>query len=386
MWFPIIIFLTTTFSCLAAPPLVEQLGLGPPIPGPPTLAARGYILVDARNGEIIIEHNADEMLPPASLTKMLTAYIASVEIESGRANYQDSVPISIGAWKTGGSRMFLREGTNVKLVDLLRGIIIQSGNDASVAVAEFLAGSEDAFADLMNQTGRLMGMKSSHFVNSTGLPDEAHYTTARDLAILARKIVTDYPEIYDIYSEKDFTFNDIKQPNRNRLLFRDSSFDGIKTGHTKEAGYCLVASAKRENLRLISVVLGAGSENLREKETMKLMQYGFRYFKGIEIFNAGQGIPDSERRVWFGQDDKVALNPLEPIYVTLPFGREPLLKAEIDAPPFLEAPLEKNDIVGKLKVFLDDRLMAESDLAIKNDVLEAGFMKKAGDRIKRMFD
>lgn len=215
------------------------------VPKPPQLAASAYILIDAVTGKVIVENNADEELAPASLTKMMTAYILAFEIASGNVSLEDQVRISEKAWRTTGSRMFIQEGTFVKLEDLMRGIIIQSGNDASVAVAEYLAGSEEAFADLMNQHALRLGMTQTHFVNSTGLPAEGHQTTARDLAIMARAIIRDYPEDYLVYSEKEFTFNKIRQPNRNKLLWRDSTVDGLKTGYTSEAGYCLVASAEK---------------------------------------------------------------------------------------------------------------------------------------------
>ncbi|RMF17989.1 MAG: D-alanyl-D-alanine carboxypeptidase, partial [Gammaproteobacteria bacterium] len=247
----------TWFSLLALWTLAAQAAQPILIPAPPQIAAKSYILMDANSGYIIAENNSHEKLPPASLTKLMTAYVVEYEIAKGQLSPEDEVRISVKAWKTGGSKMFVREGTRVKLRDLMKGIIIQSGNDASVAVAEHLAGSEDAFADIMNQHAQLLGMKDSHFANATGLPHKDHYTTAYDLALLARAIITRFPEQYKIYSEKYFTYNNIRQPNRNLLLWRDKSVDGLKTGHTAEAGYCLVASAVRDNMRLISVVMGA---------------------------------------------------------------------------------------------------------------------------------
>ena len=321
-------------------PLTEALGNGPPIPAAPQLQATGYLLIDATNGEVLVEQNADQPLPPASLTKMMTAYIAEREIAEGRISFDDKVPVSIKAWKTGGSRMFIREGTEVRLEDLLRGIVIQSGNDASVAVAEYIAGSEDVFADVMNQTAVSLGMTNTQFKNSTGLPQEEHYTTAKDLGILAARTIADFPETYAIYKEKNFTYNGIKQANRNSLLFRDPSVDGLKTGHTEEAGYCLVASAERDGFRLISVVMGTASEKAREQETTKLLQYGFRYFSGQTVFAEGQPLPESARKVWFGESEMVELAPTEPLYVTLPLGRESAIQATLDAPDTLDAPLE----------------------------------------------
>ena len=366
-------------------PLTEALGNGPPIPAAPQLQATGYLLIDATNGEVLVEQNADQPLPPASLTKMMTAYIAEREIAEGRISFDDKVPVSIKAWKTGGSRMFIREGTEVRLEDLLRGIVIQSGNDASVAVAEYIAGSEDVFADVMNQTAVSVGMTNTQFKNSTGLPQEGHYTTAKDLGILAARTIADFPETYAIYKEKNFTYNGIKQANRNSLLFRDPSVDGLKTGHTEEAGYCLVASAERDGFRLISVVMGAASEKAREQETTKLLQYGFRYFSGQTVFAAGQPLPESARKVWFGESEMVELAPTEPLYVTLPLGRESAIQATLDAPDTLDAPLEAGAIVGNVKIMLGERILAESPVAVAEAVPEGGFFKRMIDFVLRLF-
>lgn len=366
-------------------PLTEALGNGPPIPAAPQLQATGYLLIDATNGEVLVEQNADQPLPPASLTKMMTAYIAEREIAEGRISFDDKVPVSIKAWKTGGSRMFIREGTEVRLEDLLRGIVIQSGNDASVAVAEYIAGSEDVFADVMNQTAVSLGMTNTQFKNSTGLPQEGHYTTAKDLGILAARTIADFPETYAIYREKNFTYNGIKQANRNSLLFRDPSVDGLKTGHTEEAGYCLVASAERDGFRLISVVMGTASEKAREQETTKLLQYGFRYFSGQTVFAAGQPLPESARKVWFGESEMVELAPTEPLYVTLPLGRESAIQATLDAPDTLDAPLEAGAIVGNVKIMLGERILAESPVAVAEAVPEGGFFKRMIDFVLRLF-
>ncbi|MGB1967004.1 MAG: D-alanyl-D-alanine carboxypeptidase family protein [Litorivicinaceae bacterium] len=381
------IALTCLFSltAVAKVPLTEALGNGPPIPGAPKLQASGYLLVDATNGEVLVEYNADEPLPPASLTKMMTAYIAEREIAEGRASFDDKVPVSVKAWKTGGSRMFIREGTEVRLEDLLRGIIIQSGNDASVAVAEYIAGSEDVFADVMNQTAAGMGMVNSQFKNSTGLPQEGHYTTAKDLGILAARTIKDFPDTYTIYKEKNFTYNGIKQANRNNLLFRDPSVDGLKTGHTEEAGYCLVASAERDGYRLISVVMGAATEKAREQETTKLLQYGFRYFRGQTVFEADQPLPESSRKVWFGDAETVELAPTESLYVTLPLGRESSIQATLDAPDSLDAPLAAGTVVGTVKIMLGERVLAESPVAVAQAVPEGGVFKRLVDFVLRLF-
>ena len=374
-----------SMASVANVPLTEALGNGPPIPAAPKLQASGYLLVDATNGEILVEHNAEEPLPPASLTKMMTAYIAEREITEGRMSFDDQVPVSVKAWKTGGSRMFIREGTEVRLEDLLRGIIIQSGNDASVAVAEYIAGSEDVFADVMNQTAISLGMTNTQFKNATGLPQEGHYTTAKDLSILAARIIQDFPDTYPIYEEKNFTYNGIKQANRNSLLFRDPTVDGLKTGHTEEAGYCLVASAERDGFRLISVVMGTASEKAREQETTKLLQYGFRYFSGKTLFTAGEPLPESARKVWFGEMESVDLAPTEPLYVTLPLGRESAIQATLDAPDTLDAPLEAGAVVGTVKIMLGERVLAESSVAVAEAVPEGGLFKRLMDFVLRLF-
>ncbi len=374
-----------SMASVANVPLTEALGNGPPIPAAPKLQASGYLLVDATNGEILVEHNAEEALPPASLTKMMTAYIAEREITEGRISFDDQVPVSVKAWKTGGSRMFIREGTEVRLEDLLRGIIIQSGNDASVAVAEYIAGSEDVFADVMNQTAISLGMTNTQFKNATGLPQEGHYTTAKDLSILAARIIQDFPDTYPIYEEKNFTYNGIKQANRNSLLFRDPTVDGLKTGHTEEAGYCLVASAERDGFRLISVVMGTASEKAREQETTKLLQYGFRYFSGKTLFTAGEPLPESARKVWFGEMESVDLAPTEPLYVTLPLGRESAIQATLDAPDTLDAPLEAGAVVGTVKIMLGERVLAESPVAVAEAVPEGGLFKRLMDFVLRLF-
>ncbi len=381
------IALTCLFSMASAAnvPLTEALGNGPPIPAAPKLQASGYLLVDATNGEILVEYNAEEPLPPASLTKMMTAYIAEREITEGRLSFDDQVPVSVKAWKTGGSRMFIREGTEVRLEDLLRGIIIQSGNDASVAVAEYIAGSEDVFADVMNQTAISLGMTNTQFKNATGLPEDGHYTTAKDLSVLAARIIQDFPDTYPIYQEKNFTYNGIKQANRNSLLFRDPSVDGLKTGHTEEAGYCLVASAERDGFRLISVVMGTASEKAREQETTKLLQYGFRYFSGKTVFAAGEPLPESARKVWFGEMESVDLAPTEPLYVTLPLGRESAIQATLDAPDTLDAPLEAGAVVGTVKIMLGERVLAESPVAVAEAVPEGGLFKRLMDFVLRLF-
>jgi D-alanyl-D-alanine carboxypeptidase (penicillin-binding protein 5/6) len=307
----------------------------------------------------------------------MTGYIATVELEAGRISMDDQVPISVKAWKAPGSRMFIREGTTVSLHDLLNGIIIQSGNDASIAVAEHIAGSETAFADMMNQQAAVLGMSNTHFANATGLPDPEHWTTAWDLALLTISLINDHPEHYAIYSEKSFTFNDIDQPNRNRLLWRDKTVDGVKTGHTSEAGYCLVASALRGNMRLISVVMGTDSEEARMRESQKLLSYGFRYFETQQLYEADVPLKTSD--LYYGAEDSVELGLAEPIAITIPRGHYDDLKAEMVLPRVLEAPFDAGAELGEIRLTLYDELVYSAPLVALSGVEEAGFFSRLWD-------
>ena len=353
------------------------------IPAPPQVGASSYVLMDATTGEIIIEENAYERLPPASLTKMMTAYIVESEIAQGNVALTDEVPASVKAWRTGGSKMFIKEGTKVLLEDLLKGVIIQSGNDASIALAEFLAGSEEAFADIMNQQAVRLGMTGSSFINATGLPSESHYSTAHDMALLARAIIQDYPEQYEVYKEKYFTYNNIRQPNRNRLLWRDKSVDGLKTGHTEEAGYCLVASAKREDMRLISVVMGTSSEEARVKETQKLLNYGFRYYETTPLYSAGEVL--NETKVWGGSIDQLNLGLAEAVTVTIPRGHKSELVATLEIDPIVKAPVALGDKLGRLLVTLDGKTLVDQNVVALQDVDQGGLFKRIWDWIKLFF-
>ncbi|BFM21662.1 D-alanyl-D-alanine carboxypeptidase family protein [Gilvimarinus japonicus] len=350
------------------------------IPAPPQLASSAYLLLDADTGKVIVEENADEQLPPASLTKMMTSYIVTSELENQRISEEDLVNISVAAWKMGGSKMFVREGTQVSVIDLLRGVIVQSGNDASVALAEHIAGGEDAFADVMNQTASLLGMTNSHFVNATGWPAEGHLTTARDLSLLARAIIKDHPQYYDLYKEKYFSYNGINQPNRNRLLFRDDSVDGLKTGHTEAAGYCLVASAKRGDTRLISVVMGTASEDARAAETQKLLAYGFRYFENQTLYSAGDVIENA--RIWYGEADQLALTVAEDVMQTIPRGSRGSIEVALQLPDTLKAPIKKGEQVGTLTLTLNGETLAEVPAVAQAAVPEAGFFARIVDAIK----
>ena len=334
--------------CLAEVSLAGQLI----IPAPPQLSATGYLLMDASTGASLVEFNADQRLPPASLTKIMTVYVAAAELAHGSIALDDEVSVSIKAWRTGGSRMFIKEGTRVSLEDILHGIIIQSGNDASVALAEHITGSEDTFVELMQQYAQQLGMQDTHFINATGLPDDEHYSTARDLAKLSIAQINNYPQIYNIYADKQFTYNNIRQPNRNRLLWRDHTVDGIKTGYTSVAGYCLIASAKRGKMRLVSVVMGAGSEKTRLAETRQLLNYGFRYFETVTLYPAQESL--QEARVWGGQASSVPLGLEHSLVVTIPKGLRDKMTVEISLQEELHAPLEKGSTLGSLEVIFPD--------------------------------
>jgi serine-type D-Ala-D-Ala carboxypeptidase (penicillin-binding protein 5/6) len=355
------------------------------VPAPPAIEASGYILIDASTGKVLTERNADEQLAPASLTKIMTSYIAAREIASGRISLESDVPISVHAWKAGaeGSRMFIQEGRTVKLDDLLKGIIVQSGNDSSIAVAEFIAGSEDAFADMMNQQAAALGMRASQFRNATGLPAEGHITTARDLSTLTRALIANFPEHYKIYSLKSFRYNDIDQPNRNRLLWRDRTVDGVKTGHTDAAGYCLVASAVREGMRLISVVLHTNSDEARMVESQKLLSYGFRYFQTQKLYDPGVMLKTVD--VWYGADNQLQLGVKDPVWVTIPRGHYDELRAETDIVHIVKAPVQAGDAFGELRVSLGDQLVVKVPLVAMQSIEQAGFFTRAWQGIYLFF-
>ncbi|WP_028299795.1 D-alanyl-D-alanine carboxypeptidase family protein [Oceanospirillum beijerinckii] len=353
------------------------------IPAAPKLAANSYILVDADSGRVLVEHNADKRLPPASLTKMMTAYLVEAEIAKGSITPEDKVRISVKAWKAPGSRMFIKEGDSVAISDLLKGIIIQSGNDASVAVAEHIGGSEDAFADLMTQQARVLGMENTQYANATGLPADGHFSTARDLSLLADHIIKDFPEQYSVYAEKYFTYNGIRQPNRNRLLWRDKSVDGLKTGHTEEAGYCLVASASRSDMRLISVVMGTKSDEARSRESQKLLAYGFRYFETLKPYSSGDVL--NEPRLWAGEKEKVKLGIKDDLYMTIPRGQAQRLTAKLNVNKVIKAPVQAGQNFGVVQISLDGEVLAERPLVALESVQEGGFFKRLWDSIVMFF-
>ena len=375
----IILLLLVSLEVYAAPAI---------IPAPPKLAANGYLLIDASTGKVLVAHNAEQRLPPASLTKIMTSYVAAKQLALGTISLEDQVDISVEAWRMEGSRMFVREGTKVRLEDLIRGIVIQSGNDASVAVAEHIAGNESAFAELMNQYALQLGMTGTNYINSTGLPDENHYTTAHDLALLTIALVSEFPEHYSIYKERSFTYGapgeqPKRQSNRNKLLFRDSSVDGVKTGHTKAAGYCLVASALREEMRLISVVMGATSEEIRARESQKLLTYGFRYFETSSLYKADNVL--KQVRVWGGQHSSIRLGLMEDFVLTIPRGSRKTLKAVIDIDDEVRAPLSMGNKLGTLTVTLSENETTRLPLVALNSVQASGFLASLWDSIRLFF-
>ncbi len=354
------------------------------VPAPPELPAKAYLLIDANSGQVIVEHNVDQQLPPASLTKMMTAYVLAEEINAGRVSDEDMVRISENAWSQnpifqGSSLMWIEPGKDVSIADLQRGIIISSGNDATLAVAEHIAGTEAVFAEMMNNSAKKLGMDSSHYVNSHGLPDPAHKTTARDLATLAQAMINDHPEQYKIYKELEFTYNDIRQYNRNTLMLSDSSVDGIKTGYTKEAGFCLVASAQRSDMRLISVVLGSASTKTRKNETAALFNYGFHFYETRTIYTAGVEL--DAPRVWMGLQDHVPVGVREKVVLTLPRGSQEKLETDLELIPELMAPLALGDRVGTALLKLDGETLKEVPVVVLSSIEEAGFFARLWDRV-----
>lgn len=376
----IVISLITLFFCtsvFAAPQAFM------PIPTPPTLNAKAYVLQDPISGKIITSSNGDLRVDPASLTKMMTAYVIDEELASGRLHLTDKVRISENAWRMDGSRMFVKVNDEVPVDDLLKGIIIQSGNDASVAMAEHIAGSEDAFAQLMNHYAQQLGMTNTHFVNATGLPHPDHYTTADDMAKLARAIVTSFPDSYPLYAQKEFYFNNIKQTNRNLLLWRDQSVDGIKTGHTDAAGFCLVASAKRDGMRLDAVIMGAPNEASRAEQAQKLLNYGFRFYKTKSIFDGNK--PLVQAPVYSGNTREVLGGVTQPIFITMAQGQPENFDLQVNMIPNLKAPIRKGDTIGTYTLKLNDQVLSEAPVVALNDVDKGGIWRRFIDWMKLLF-
>jgi D-alanyl-D-alanine carboxypeptidase (penicillin-binding protein 5/6) len=353
-------------------------------PPPPAVSARSYVLMDFLTGQVLAEKDPEIALEPASLTKIMTSYVVSAELAAGKIKLDDPVMISENAWrgggaKTDGSTSFLPVNQQVPLRDLLYGMIVQSGNDASIALAEHVAGGEDTFAALMNDHAAKLGLTNTRFVNAHGLSAQGHHTTALDVARLSRALIRDFPEDYKVYALKEFTTNGITQHNRNSLLWRDESVDGIKTGHHSAAGYCLAASAKRNDMRLIAVVMGEPSEKVRANDAQALLNYGFRFFESHRLYAGGQQV--ATRPLWKGEADEAALGVSVDALITIPRGAYPRLKATMDVMEPLTAPLEQGQGVGKMIVVLDGKTLLEAPLVVLTDYPEGGFFKRLGDGI-----
>jgi D-alanyl-D-alanine carboxypeptidase (penicillin-binding protein 5/6) len=378
--FPVLVF----FSLLIATTSANAEDAEITTPAAPTIAASGYILMNHNTGMVLAENNADVKLAPASLTKIMSVYVVFREIANGHLHLDDLVTISQKAWQTPGSRMFVEVGNQVKVEDLLKGVIIQSGNDASVALAEHIAGDEGTFANMMNQHAERLGMKNSHFEDSNGLPIDNHYTTARDLAILTQALVKEFPEYYRWFSQREFTFNNIVQHNRNQLLSRDETVDGVKTGFTDAAGYCLVASALRNDMRLISVVMGASSPNARANENQNLLNYGFRFFESHKLYQGKTSL--AEARIWKGDTKNLQLGLAEDLYASIPRGHYADLKAAINIDKKITAPVKEGTKVGTVIVTLKDEVVANKDLIALKTVEQGNIIQRLYDSAMMMLE
>ena len=355
-----------------------------PIPAPPSLEADSFYLVDFESGRVLAEKDPDKIVEPASITKLMTAYLVDKALAAGDIKHNDLVTISETAWRMGGSKMFVEVGKQVPVDDLMKGLVIQSGNDASVALAEHIAGSESAFVGYMNQQAQVLGMTNTQFQNATGWPAEGHYSTARDIAILTAAIIREYPNTYKLYREKEYTYRNIRQYNRNRLLWRDNTVDGVKTGHTEAAGYCLVASALQGNMRLISVVLGASSDNARTNSSQSLLNYGFRFFETHRLYKANAVLKTA--RLWYGEQEQVDLGVSRDIHITIPRGRYKELVASMEIERKISAPITKGQKLGQVKISLDNEVIVTETIVATHAVAKGGFFSRTLDSIKLMFE
>ena len=354
-----------------------------PIPDPPSINADSFYLVDFESGRVLAEKDPDKHVEPASITKLMTAYLVDKAIADGDIDPTDMVTISEKAWRMKGSKMFVEVGKQVAVEALVKGLIIQSGNDASVALAEHVAGSESAFVGYMNHQAQVLGMTNTQYKNATGWPAEGHYSTARDIAILTAAVIRDYPETYAYYREKEYTYNDIRQFNRNRLLWRDESVNGVETGHTEAAGYCLVASAVQSDMRLISVVLGAGSDKSRTSSSQSLLNYGFRFFETHKLYRANEVLKTA--RLWYGEQEQVAMGVGRDIYITIPRGRYKDLDASMDIESEISAPIMQGQELGQVTISLDDEAIVSERIVATHNVAEGSLINRALDSIKLMF-
>lgn len=388
----VVILSCVFFSALAANNETPEASVNPTtnkslpqsiIPAAPTLDARGYVLMDANTGAVLAGKDIDTTMPPASLTKLMTLYQIASALKTQRLQLSDLIPISENAWRTGGSKMFVKVGSQVPVSDLIQGIAVVSGNDACVAMAEHLAGTEQAFSDLMNHSAKLLGMKNTNYTDATGLPNANHYTSPRDLAILTKAIVNDFPEYYGWYSQKWFEYNGIKQPNRDVLLWRDPSIEGMKTGHTDDAGYCLVSTAKRNNMRLISVIMGSKSTKSRADASLALLNYGFRFYESKQLIAANTAV--KEPRVWYGAEKNIPVGTFKNVFITLPTGQVDKAKTIITLNPKIKAPLKKGQEVGNIEVQLNDKVYLHEPLVALKDDPKGGLFRRLGDHVAILF-
>ncbi|MCI0516915.1 MAG: D-alanyl-D-alanine carboxypeptidase, partial [Woeseiaceae bacterium] len=373
-----------SLTFLLLPALALATGPTAPPPSPPVIGAKSYLLIDSDTGQELASLAPDTRLAPASLTKLMTAYAIFRALAEDQVSLDDQVTISENAWRTPGSRMFIEVGTRVSVKDLLLGMIVQSGNDASVALAEHVAGSEAVFAEVMNRYAAALGMRSSHFMNATGLPHQDHFTTARDLAQVARAVVREFPDYYRWYSEKEFEYNKIVQPNRNSLLWRDSSVDGMKTGFTDDAGYCLISSAKRDGMRIISVVLGTSSARSRVDGSQALLNYGFRFFETRLLFRAGE--PVTQARVWKAASEFTALGLAKDMYITVPRGSYDSLQSVLNIPAVVVAPVAEGQPVAELQISLNGNPLLTEPLRALQENPSGSLWQRARDGVKLWFE
>jgi D-alanyl-D-alanine carboxypeptidase (penicillin-binding protein 5/6) len=381
----ITVAVTGTSGLASANPIIPvsiqpQVSISPTVP---SIDAKGYLLIDAASGKILAEKNPDARMAPASLTKLMSLYIISGALKNGSIHMDDKVRISTKAWKTGGSRMFVKVGDEVSARDLMQGIAVASGNDASVAMAEYVAGTEEAFASMMNAQAKVLGMNSSHFMDSTGLPNPDHYSTPRDFATLARALTHDYPEDYRLFSEKWFTYNGIRQPNRNRLLWRYQYADGLKTGHTDDAGYCLVASAVKDGMRLISVIMGAPSDAARTEDSIRLLTYGFRFYETHKLY--GKNTVLTHARTWKGKQKEVSLGVTEDLFATIPAGQYKNIQANLKLNEPLTAPIVKGQAYGNIEIMLNNQVLLSKPLVALEDNPRGGIFRRISDTMSFSF-
>jgi D-alanyl-D-alanine carboxypeptidase (penicillin-binding protein 5/6) len=364
---------------------IKSLAAEPrPLPAPPIIGATSYFVIDSMTGHEIAQLEPDKAVAPASLTKLMTAYVVFKTLQEDQIQLADQVTVSEKAWRAEGSRMFIEVGKRVSVEDLLMGMIVQSGNDASIALAEHVAGSEAVFAEIMNQYAQALGMLSSNFVNATGLPDDDHYSTARDLSTLARAIIEEFPDYYQWYSVKEFTFNEIKQPNRNNLLWRDDSVDGMKTGHTDAAGYCLVSSAERDGTRVISVVLGTSSAKARIDGSQALLNYAFRFFETRLLYKAGEEI--TRARVWKSANEFTSLGVLDDLYITVPRGAYDSLESVHNIPTMLIAPVAQGQPLAEIKVSFNGSELISEPLRALADNPSGSLWQRTRDSVSLWFE